>query len=127
MHDVLALALAASDLVVIRVHVALPVHSASLPRAKINLSTCERKRLNAVTAIGLGSIQRETWHDHSISRSHPGATKQPYARTCPLGNRFVFLQYETRYPFKLVRELGTLRADLFADCADAIGASRRVA
>ena len=35
--------------------------------------------------------------------------------TCPLGIRCVLLTYdETRYQLKLVRELGTIKADLFA-------------
>jgi hypothetical protein len=37
--------------VVIGVHVDVLAHVASLPRVTINLSICERKRLNAVPAI----------------------------------------------------------------------------
>jgi hypothetical protein len=46
--------------------------------------------------------------------------------SCPLGIRCVLLPYdETRYQLKLVRELGTIKADLFACYASALAASRR--
>jgi hypothetical protein len=46
--------------------------------------------------------------------------------TCPQGIRCVLLPYdEARYQLKLVRETGTIKADLFAGHANAVTASRR--
>jgi hypothetical protein len=46
--------------------------------------------------------------------------------TCPQGIRCVLLPYdEARYQLKLVRALGTIKADLFAGYANAVAASRR--
>jgi hypothetical protein len=46
--------------------------------------------------------------------------------TCPQGIRCVLLPYdEARYQLKLVRDTGTIKADLFAGQANAVAASRR--
>jgi hypothetical protein len=69
---------------------------------------------------------RRVWHDRCYFRSVMSRRGETTLWTCPQGIRCVLLRYdETRYQLKLVRQLGTIKADLFAGYANALAASRQ--
>jgi hypothetical protein len=83
----------------------------------------ERERRQIRSAEGLHEVVA-TWHGHCYSsRGHVSAPRNDIVDVptrSPMRTA-----YETRYQLKLLREFGTIKADLFAGHADAVAASRQ--